>query len=72
MGVRLLFGRYSSVLHTPQNGFGVRATSYPLRVGFFPPTEQSDRGCEFDHTFPFIDDVNAWRCVTTPLYVSIV
>ena len=36
MGVRLLFGRYSSVLHTPRDGFGVRATSYPLRVGFFP------------------------------------
>jgi hypothetical protein len=60
-----------SVLRTRQNGFGVRVTSYLLRV-VFSPYRAKRSGGEFDHTFPFSDAVNAWRCATIPLYMSIV
>jgi hypothetical protein len=56
--VKLRAGRQDiGVLHIPQDGFGVRATSYLLRVGFSLHRAKRSEG-ECNHTFPFIDDVN--------------
>ena len=38
-------------------------------VSVFSPhrAKRSGGGAEFDYTFPFSDDVNAWRCASTPM-----